>query len=154
MLQGRRPAAATRCSDGPSKRNRDAGPDRTTGCEHGGVTTDERVRPLLERRIPREDVEIGRAYVIHARNGGIGVALESKGHLVYRLHRVKFGAHYLFDELDWSEGEPFGTAIPLRLLEVIPPTDDAELLEWLACREEECREEVAAAWEIVLRGLR
>lgn len=118
------------------------------------MTADERARPLLERRIPREEVEPGRAYVVHARNGGIGVALWSGGHLVYRLHRVKFGAHFLFDELDWSEGEPFGTAIPLRLLEETPPSGEVELLEWLALREEECREEIAVAWDVILRKLR
>jgi hypothetical protein len=118
------------------------------------VTGDDRVRPLLERRIPRERIVPGRAYVIHARNGGVGVAVEAAGQLAYRLHREKFGQHYLFDEYDWDEGEPFGTAIPLRLLAADPPTDDALLLEWLAARERDCRDEIDAAWDVVLKGLR
>lgn len=107
-------------------------------------------RPLLDRRIPRDRVELGKAYVIHARNGGVGVAVETEGRLGYRLHREKFGSHFLFDEWDWDEGEPFGTAIPLRLLDDAPPADDAELLDWLARREEECRDEIDAAWKVVL----
>jgi hypothetical protein len=118
------------------------------------VSAEDRVRPLLERRIPRERIELGRAYVIHARNGGVGVALETAGHLAYRLHREKFGQHYLFDEYDWDEGEPYGTAIPLRLLAENPPTGDAELLDWLARREEDCRDEIEAAWDVVLKELR
>lgn len=105
---------------------------------------------LLERRIAREQIVVGRAYVIHARNGGIGVAAEVDGRLGYRLHREKIGEHRLSIEWDWSNGEPHGTAIPLRLLDAMPPQDDAALLEWLAALEEEHRDEIAAAWDVVL----
>jgi hypothetical protein len=111
----------------------------------------DRHRPLLDRRVPVDAIVLGRAYVIHARNGGIGVAVSSRGRLVYRLHREKFGEHFLFDEWDWAEGKPYGTAIPLRLLEVEPPLDPEALLDWLAERETECREEIDAAWAAVLR---
>ena len=77
-----------------------------------------------------------------------------KGRLGYRLHREKLGAHFLFDEWDWDEGEPFGTAIPLRLIDTEPPINDAELLDWLARQEEDYREEIDAAWDVVLGGLR
>lgn len=111
---------------------------------------DDMREPLLARRIPREEIVLGRAYVIHARNGGVGVAVMDDGCIGYELHRVKFGANYLFVEWDWDVGPPFGTAIPLRALDGEPPEGDDERLAWLAEREEECREEIEAAWAVVL----
>ena len=93
---------------------------------------------------------MGRVYVIHARNGGVGVAVRSEdGRLGYRLHRVKFDRHYLWTEWDWSESD-HGTAIPLRLLDAQAPEDDDELLVWLAESETEVKDEVQAAWSVVL----
>ncbi|MCU0675939.1 MAG: hypothetical protein MUE69_24490 [Myxococcota bacterium] len=99
---------------------------------------------LLAKRVPLADVELGRAYVIHARNGGVGVAVREGERIGYRLHREKFSRHYLFVEWDWDEGEPHGTAIPLRLLEDRPPEDGGALLSWLAERERELRDEIAS----------
>jgi hypothetical protein len=94
-------------------------------------------KTLIARRVPREAVILGRAYVIHARNGGVGVARQDDdGMLCYRLHREKFGQHYLFDEYDWEDHEQFGTAIPLRLLPDMPPEEE-RLLDWLEEREVE-----------------
>lgn len=110
-------------------------------------------KTLIARRVPREEVIVGRAYVIHARNGGIGVARQSAdGTLSYTLHREKFGHHYLFDEVDWEDDDRFGTAIPLRLLPDVPP-NDALLLDWLAEREVEHQAEIANAWNEVLGRL-
>src|SRR5262245_7121568 len=39
----------------------------------------------LDRRIPRTDIVLGSAYVIHARNGGVGIAVKDDGLLGYRL---------------------------------------------------------------------
>lgn len=109
-------------------------------------------KTLIARRVPRDEVILGRAYVIHARNGGIGVARQSEdGMLSYTLHREKFGHHYLFDEYDWEDHEQFGTAIPLRLLPDMPPQEG--LLDWLAEREVEHQAEVADAWNEVLGAL-
>ena len=108
---------------------------------------------LLARRVPRDEVILGRAYVIHARNGGVGVAVLDDGLLCYRLRREKFGRHYLFVELDWADHERQGTAIPLRLLDASPPEGDDALLAWLADREAEHRDEVKAAWREVLGHL-
>jgi hypothetical protein len=36
------------------------------------AANDDRHRSLLSRRVPRAQIELGRAYVIHARNGGVG----------------------------------------------------------------------------------
>lgn len=105
--------------------------------------------PLLARRIARDRVEVGRAYLIHARNGGVGVAVLENARLGYRLRREKLGRRYLFTEWDWDEGPPFGTAIPLRAVEVEPPTDEAALLGWLEGQERLRRSEIDAAWRIV-----
>ena len=107
--------------------------------------------PLLARRVPLSEVEVGRAYVIHARNGGVGVAVrDDDGLLGYELHRKKFDRHFLFTELDWATGESFGTAIPLRALDAEPPADREQLLAWLAEREAEYEDEIRAAWKVVI----
>lgn len=91
--------------------------------------------------------------MIHARNGGVGVARQGEdGVLSYTLHREKFGHHYLFDEYDWEDDDRYGTAIPLRLLPDMPPEDE-QLLDWLAEREVENEAEIANAWHEVLGPL-
>jgi hypothetical protein len=111
---------------------------------------EDRRAPLLARRIPRTDIVIGRAYVIHARNGGVGVAVAEGDGLGYQLHREKFDRHYLFVENDWDEGAPFGTAIPLTLIEEAPPKDETELLAWLSAQEAKYKEQIDEAWQVVL----
>jgi len=111
---------------------------------------DERYRLLLSRRLLRDQIQLGRAYVIHARNGGVGVAVDEDGELGYRLHRVKFGQHYLFVEYDWDQGEPFGTVIPLALIADPPPVEEDALLAWLRQQELAHQTEIAEAWSIVL----
>ena len=111
---------------------------------------DEMHAPLVARRIPREGIVVGRVYVIHARNGGVGVAVEDGGRLGYELHRVKFERHYLFVEWDWDEGPPFGTAIPLRALGDEPPKHEDARLTWLGALEAEHRDEIDEAWAVVL----
>lgn len=111
---------------------------------------DARYKPLLDRRVPRDAIVLGAPYLIHARNGGVGVAVEKRGLLGYRLHREKFEHHYLFVEYDWGDDPQVGTAIPLRLIEAEPPTGDEELLAWLARQQDEHRAEIHAAWEVVL----
>ncbi len=110
----------------------------------------DRYEPLLARRLSVDGVELGRAYVIHARNGGVGVAVLEDGELGYRLHREKFGRHFLFVELDWDVGPPHGTAIPLQRIEERPPESEEELLAWLAAREDLHRAATDAAWDVVL----
>lgn len=105
---------------------------------------------LLARRVPRAGVVLGRAYIIHARNGGVGVAVADESGLGYRLHREKLGRRFLFTEIDWDDHELHGTAIPLRLLPELPPVDDDELLTWLADRESEYCDEIADAYNEVL----
>ncbi len=111
---------------------------------------DDRHVPLLSRRVPRNQIEPGRAYVIFARNGGVGVAVDEDGIVGYRLHRVKFGSHYLFVEYDWEDDDTFGTVIPLALIAEPPPSDEATLLAWLRQQEHAHQAEISAAWSSVL----
>lgn len=90
-------------------------PVKMSAKEHLDLSRGRNAR-LLARRISRSEIETGRAYVIHARNGGVGVAVEEDGVLGYRLHRVKFGQHYLFVEYDYEDDDTFGTAIPLAFI--------------------------------------
>jgi hypothetical protein len=112
--------------------------------------SEDRYKPLLDRRVPRDVIVLGRAYVIHARNGGVGVAVEEDGLLGYQLHREKFGDRYLFVEYDWADDPQIGTAIPLRVIDAAPPTGAEELLAWLAKQQDEHRAEIDAAWETIL----
>jgi hypothetical protein len=92
-----------------------------------------------------------RTYVIHARNGGVGVAVHDPTEGVgYVLHREKWGDHFLFTEWDWSKGEPLGTAIPLRAIDARPPRQTKKLLAWLSAREAEHKDEIKAAWAVIL----
>lgn len=114
------------------------------------MAANDRHRSLLSRRVPRDQIELGRAYVIHARNGGVGVAVDEDGAVGYQLHRVKFSRHYLFVEIDWEDSDTFGTAIPLALIAEAPPDDETALLAWLRHQELAHRPEIAEAWSIVL----
>jgi hypothetical protein len=114
------------------------------------MSLDERYAVLLVRRVPVDDIVLGRAYVIHARNGGVGVAVREDGRLGYQLHREKFGEHFLFTEDDWAEGPPFGTAIPLRAIDTEPPEGEERLLAWLAEQQAEHESEIMDAWKVIL----
>ena len=39
---------------------------------------------LLARRVPHDEVVLGRAYIIHARNGGMGVAVRDEVKAAWR----------------------------------------------------------------------
>ncbi len=103
---------------------------------------------LLARRIAPDDNVTGMAYVVFARNGGVGVAERVDGHLGYQLLEGDGGRPSLDLEWDWSAGPPFGTVIPLLEVTAPSPLDKAELLPWLLDREEEYAVEVAAAWKM------
>jgi hypothetical protein len=114
---------------------------------------------LLARRIPHSEVVVDRAYVIHARNGGVGIAT-SDGYL---LRRVKFDRVYLDKEIDWQNDTTYGTAIPLQLIEEPPPMNawraaipqaEQELLAWLYIQEQQYAAMIKAAWDEVLGYVR
>jgi hypothetical protein len=111
---------------------------------------DDSYRRLLSRRVSRNSIVLGRAYVIFARNGGVGVAVEEDGLVGYQLHRVKFGSHYLFVEYDWADDKTFGTVIPLAVIDETPPCDDIALLAWLRQQELAHQAMIADAWCVIL----
>ncbi len=111
---------------------------------------EDRYEPLLARRIPLEQIELGKAYVIHARNGGVGIAVHQHEKLGYRLHREKFGDHFLFVELDWQVDPQFGTAIPLAAIVAVPPLEEDRLLVWLREQEAIYRADIEGAWAVIL----
>lgn len=112
--------------------------------------TDSRHKRLLARRIPRSEIVPGRAYVIYARNGGVGVAIVQYGELGYELNREKFGRHFLFIESDWDNGPSFGTAIPLATVAAKPPRDGRKRLGWLTAQEAKHHTEIESAWKVIL----
>jgi hypothetical protein len=137
-----------------TKRGKKGGSRTPTGAEaRSGASLDDRYAVLLARRVPLDAIVLGRAYVIHARNGGVGVAVREEGRVGYQLHREKWGAHFLFTEIDWAEDPQFGTAIPLCALEAKPPEDDERRLAWLAEREAEHKDEIMASWRVILGAL-
>lgn len=60
----------------------------------------------------------GFLYEICARNSNRGVWWPAKQGFI--IQREKFERHYLFVELHWDTGEPFGTVQPLRELGPFP----------------------------------
>lgn len=62
-------------------------------------------------------------YKIYSRNLTLGVYDGNGGFVGIR---EKFGDEYLFTEYHWDTGEPFGTVMPLELIEIcsIEPTED------------------------------
>ncbi|MBX3248696.1 MAG: hypothetical protein KF901_16080 [Myxococcales bacterium] len=109
--------------------------------------------PLLARRVPHADVVAGRGYVIHARNGGVGVAVRDGNRLGYRLRRQKFDRIFLFVEWDWAEGPPYGTAIPLQEVATEAPADERDWIGWLEALEAAYADEIREAWETVWRSM-
>lgn len=66
-----------------------------------------------------EQMQAGMAYSIWARQAFTGIWLpERQGFLItrYKIHPKP----YLFVEFHWDTGEPYGTAKPLRPLEICP----------------------------------
>ena len=109
---------------------------------------------IIAIRIPREEIALGHAYVVFARNASVGVAVEKDGKLGYEIAREKFGRRFLFTELDWENDPQFGTAIPIRLLRGTPPARDDERLAWLWARHEDHEAETQALWDEVTVRMR
>jgi len=110
---------------------------------------------VLARRVPRDDVAVGAVYRIHARNGGVGVAVfdEKRGMLGYRLRREKLGEVFLFTEWDWADSETFGTAIPLERLDAVAPDGDDALLAWLGDLEAAHADSRQAVWDEIMAAM-
>lgn len=69
-------------------------------------------------------------YTLNSRNLVLGVFREeTKGFIGIRY---KFGNRYLFEEYHWDTGVPYGTAKPLKLLELLPADIDL-LTNYIQC---------------------
>jgi hypothetical protein len=85
--------------------------------------------------IKMEDCKDGWLYFIEARNAQIGVY--SKEELGFIISRTKFSSNFLFTEYHYDIGtvkpemEQFGTATPLKEIELVPEMDDEEKLKYL-----------------------
>ncbi len=104
-----------------------------------------------------EPMQENMAYSIYARNAYVGIWLpEEQGFLIsrYKMNPTPF----LFVEYHWDTGESFGTAKPLRPLEVCPlpllpeaayhdSEQNAMLCAWLDALEE--REPPIPTWDTV-----
>jgi hypothetical protein len=123
---------------------------RSPSVDEVSAAIERRYALLLAHRIPVTEIVVGRAYVIHARDGGVGVALRADGRLGYELHRQKFEAHLLDVEWDCAGRPHYGTAIPLVALDAVPPTDPLELLRWLIELEAEHQAIIDMAWKVAL----
>jgi hypothetical protein len=76
--------------------------------------------------IPMSECIPRRVYELSSRNLIVGVwDADTRGFIGIRK---KFGATYLFTEFHWDTGPPFGTAMPIRVLDVELP-DGIELSE-------------------------
>lgn len=66
--------------------------------------------------IPLEELEVGQAYTLHARNLAIGIWDGKKFHGIRR----KFGSAFIEEEIHYDLDERHGTAVALRKLQQSP----------------------------------
>lgn len=90
----------------------------------------------MSKYIPIKDCKDGYLYIIHARNGSVGI-YEEKNKWFW-LGRYKFSDHFLYPEDHWDIDEDHGTVKPLREIEKAPIfKSDKEKLEYLDKKTEE-----------------
>jgi hypothetical protein len=79
--------------------------------------------------IPLSACKDGYVYYIHARNAKVGIFNKSDNGFIISRH--KFDKNFLFTEFHWDTGEPYGTAKPLRDLN-LPIISDMSSEDMLA----------------------
>jgi hypothetical protein len=94
----------------------------------------------LCHRIPAKDLPDNVLYYIKARNSCAGIYCSRNRS--FEIARSKFGRDCLFQEFDWDRGPPHGTAIPLKMIEEVPPFVNSHerllyLLSWRALLSED-----------------
>ena len=62
--------------------------------------------------IPKEELKIGIAYAVHARNFTTAIWDGARFHGV----RIKFGDSFISEEYHYDDGAPYGTVKPLKEL--------------------------------------
>ena len=87
-----------------------------------------------DQRISEELLKDDWLYYIKARNSCVGIYNYDRR--CFTIARTKFNHTYLFDEYDWNTGNPYGTAVPIEMIEKIPSfrNDDEKLLYLLRWR--------------------
>lgn len=97
-----------------------------------------RRKELRENRIPIDKCVKGRLYKLACRNLGYGVYDGDSGFIGLR---EKFGNVYLFTEIHWDEGPPFGTVEGMRDTGVnflgLVSELNKDLFDWLKGKETE-----------------
>lgn len=66
----------------------------------------------LKVKVPLEELEVGSAYELHARNISIGVWDGREFHGI----RYKFGSSFMDSEIHWDLDDHHGTAVAIRKL--------------------------------------
>jgi hypothetical protein len=82
-----------------------------------------------------EECKPGYLYKIRARNAGYGIW--TPRHSGFHISREKFGRNYLFVEIHYDLSSDFGTAIPLKEIEIAPFKIEW-LQDWKTKRSIEC----------------
>lgn len=90
----------------------------------------EDIREAADPRVEIADCKEGVLYRVHCRNSNCGIWIPNQ--CGFEIARTKFENDYLFIEIHWDNGAPFGTARPYEVLEKLPMfKDDTERLEYL-----------------------
>lgn len=90
--------------------------------------------------IPIKECKDGHLYRIAARNSNFGIFRKEFGD--FEISRWKFNSNYIFEEIHWDLGPPYGTVKPLEHIEKAPEFDsDEEKLKYLNQHIEEHREQ-------------
>jgi hypothetical protein len=72
----------------------------------------------MSNYLPMDEMKDGYLYKVNCRNASFGIWRASEKSFVIR--RMKFSAIYTFEEYHYDTGPPYGTAKPLKELELSP----------------------------------
>lgn len=80
----------------------------------------------MEDYIKMNDLVDKGIYEIDGRNASVGIWSKSGAFFIIRKAGFFKGDEHLFREDHWDVGAPYGTAKPLKLIEVLPDSVDLE----------------------------
>lgn len=107
--------------------------------------------------IPLKECIDNHLYIIQARNSNLGIFNEHNSS--FTISRFKFSLNYLFEELHWDTGEPYGTVKPLKVLgptrlSFLPEMSEDEKLKFLNKRQIELKDEIRIVFEEIERNIK
>jgi len=76
----------------------------------------------MNNHLPMDEMKEGYLYKVNCRNADYGIWRASENSFVIR--RTKFHSTYTFEEYHYDTGPPYGTARPLKVLELSPFKDE------------------------------